>query len=83
MRIKTQSEPIVWTPATMGRKGGSAKVSKGLGKLSKKRRREIAQLSVEARRRKQDERGRTSVKHEGSGERITSQSANARRLEVA
>lgn len=41
--------------AEMGRKGGQATVSKGIGKLTKKRRKEIARIGVAARRKKSEE----------------------------
>jgi len=80
MPTKPKPDPVVWTPAEMGRKGGQAKVSKGIGKLSKKRRREIAMLSVEARRRKANER----TAEAGRGRRKAPHAAaNTRRMEVA
>jgi hypothetical protein len=83
MPTKKQAAPLVWTPAEMGRKGGQAKVSKGIGKLSKKRRREIAMLSVAARRRKADARTREATDDKRSRRKAPHVAANAGRVEVA
>jgi hypothetical protein len=40
MSESKQEEPV-WTPATMGRKGGLARVKKGASMWTKKRRREL------------------------------------------
>ena len=38
-----------WTPASMGRKGGSVRVAKGAAKLTKKARRELGKRGALAR----------------------------------
>lgn len=50
---KQELDPVVREyMASIGSKGGQAKVTKGVGALSKARRKEIARKGVEARRKK-------------------------------